>query len=357
VLPSNLHGTSVTIMIRRACGRLARRWITVAVLFGATVLFLCVPAVPQVRKQQAPQPDNFFLGRRTFFDFGPPFEFYEIFSVRSTSGGTLVERLQVTPPGDVCTQPATVQVATSSIGESVADVLGGTNPCTIPEKDLRRELKRCKNCLVFSGADVVMQVQCGGQSRRVRMDILDRDMFDPHPVTPEHTSWTLTLLGRLDQALGATIMERPGFTLSQPSVLSRIGPQSGALLEDLEKGKFDALFDRGSHAPSELFRQARNPPPVPSVELLSSSPFRPTVYELPKYPPLSRAAHISGQVTFKLSVKSDGHASAPSSLGGNPILQKFVAANVSDWTFPTEAAGQDVQVAIEFKMNCPSVQR
>jgi hypothetical protein len=186
---------------------------------------------------------------------------------------------------------------------------------------------------------------------------LDRDMFDPHPVTPEHTSWTLTLLGRLDRALGATIMERPAFTLSEASSLPRVEPQSGALLDDLQSGKFDALFDRGSHTPSELFRQARNPPPGPSVELVNSSPFRPTAYELPKYPPLARAAHISGQVTFKLSVRSDGHASAPSSLGGNPILQKFVAANVRDGTFPTGAAGQDVHVAIEFRMNCPSGQR
>ena len=263
----------------------------------------------------------------------------------------------MTPPGDVCTQPATVQVATSSIGDSVADLLGGTNPCTIPEKDLRRERKRCKKCLVFSGADVVMQVQCGGQSRRVRMDILDRDMFDRHPVTPEHTSWTLALLGRLDRPLGSTIMERPAFTLSEASPPPRIESQSGALLDDLERGKFDALFDRGSHTPSELFCQARNPPPGPSVELVNSSPFRPTVYELPKYSPLARAAHINGQVTFKLSVKSDGHTSAPSFLAGNPILQKIVAASVSDWTFPTEAAGQDVQVAVEFKMNCPSGQR
>jgi hypothetical protein len=129
------------------------------------------------------------MGRRTFFDFWPPFEFYEIFSVRAGNKGALVERIQVTPPGDVRTQPATVQVATSSTSESIADLLGGTNPCTIPEKELRRELKRCKTCLTFSGADVVMQVQCGGQNRRIRMDILDRDMFDSHTVTPS------TLLG------------------------------------------------------------------------------------------------------------------------------------------------------------------
>ncbi len=354
MLASDLNGASVTTTNRQPRKSYAQRWFTV-VLFGAAVAFICLPAAPQTRNAPASQPGNFVMGRRTFFDFGPPFEFYEIFSVHSGNKGAVVERIQVTPPGDVCTQPATVQVATSSTSESVAELLGGTNPCTIPEKELRRELKRCKTCLTFSGADVVMQVQCGGQSRRIRMDILDRDMFDSHPVTPEHTSWTMTLLQRLDRALGATIMDRPAFTLAAPPPPTT--PPSGPLLDDLESGKFDGLFDRGSHTPSELFRQAKNPPPGPSVQLVSSSPFRPTQYELPQYPPLARAAHVSGQVTFKLLVRADGHTSAPTSLGGNPLLQKFVAANAGDWTFPIEAAGQDVQVAVEFKMNCPSNQK
>jgi|HubBroStandDraft_1064217.scaffolds.fasta_scaffold01638_13 hypothetical protein len=344
-------------MCRRAHRPLERKRLATAVLIGSAMLFVCGPATPRPRKPQPTQPDRFVIGRRTFFDFGPPFDFYEILSVRpTTGGGTLVERIQVTPAGDVCTQFATVQVQTSLIGESVADLLGRTNPCTIPEKDLSRELKRCGKCLVFSGADIVMQVQCGSQIRRIRMDILDRDMFDSHPVTPEHTSWTMSLLGRLDRTLGSNIMERPAFALPDASPQPPKS-ESSLLLKDLESGEFDALFPRGSHAPSELFRQARNPPPGPSVELLSSSPFRPTAYALPKYPPIARAAHIDGQVIFTTSVKSDGHASTPSFLSGNPILQRAVAAGASDWTFPPEAAGHDMQVAIEFKMNCPSVQR
>jgi hypothetical protein len=333
------------------------RQLTVRIVLGGAVFLSCGAVLPETRKPQPPPPDQFVVGRRTFFDIGPPFEFYEILSLRSTTGGALVERLQVTPPGDACTQPATVEVSTASIRESVADLLGGTNPCTIPEKDLRRERKRCKKCLVFSGADVTMQVSCGGQSRRIRMDILDRDMFDPHAGTPEHTSWTMALMGRLDQALGSNIMERPAFTLSGESRQLSPKPQSSPMLEDLERGTFDALFDRGSYRPSELYRQARNPPPEPSVELVSSSPFRPSTYTLPKYPPIARAAHVSGQVTFTVSVESDGHPSPPSFLSGNPLIQRAVTASISDWTFPTEATGEDVRVTIQFNMNCVSAQR
>jgi outer membrane biosynthesis protein TonB len=151
-------------------------------------------------------------------------------------------------------------------------------------------------------------------------------------------------------------MDRPAFTLSGSSQPPP-KPQSSSLLEDLERGTFDSLFIGGSHTPSDLFRQARNPPAAPSVSLVKSSPFRPTVYTLPEYPPLARMAKINGQVAFTATVKSDGHAATPNFLSGHPILQKAVAASVSGWTFPTEAAGQEMQVAIEFKMNCPSIQQ
>lgn len=343
--------------IQDAVGRERRRKrLQATMLLGVASIFVAAPAKPQARKPQPSPPEQFVIGRRTFFDIGPPFEFYEIFSVHQTAhNGTSVERIQVTPPGDVCTQPASVEVAVASIAGSVEDLLGGVNPCTIPEKDLRRELKRCKKCLVFSGADVVMQVGCGGEGRRIRMDILDRDMFDSHPATPEHTSWTMALLSRLDKLLGSAIMDRSAFTLSEIS--PPLKPEPSPLLKDLEDGRFDGLFDRGSYRPSELFRQAQIPLAKPTVELTSISPFHPSIYEAPKYSPLARAAHVEGQVTLTLMVKSDGHVASTSFLSGNPILQRAVAAGVGQWTFPAEAAGQEVHLAIQFKMNCQSGRR
>ena len=343
--------------IQDAVGReRPRRRLQAGLLLGVASLFVTAPAQPQARKPQPPLPEQFVIGRRTFFDIGPPFEFYEIFSVhRTANNGTSVERILVTPPGDVCTQPASVEVAVAATAGSVGDLLGGMNPCTIPEKDLRRELKRCKKCLIFSGADVAMQVGCGGEVRRIRMDILDRDMFDPYPATPERTSWTMTLLGRLDKLLGSAVMDRPAFSLSEISPPGR--PEPSSLLKDLENGKFDGLFDRGSYRPSELFRQAQIPLAKPTVEVTSISPFQPKLYEAPPYSPLARAAHVEGQVTLTLMVKSDGHVASTSFLSGNPILRSAVAAGIAKWTFPMEAAGQEVHVAIDFKMNCQSGRR
>jgi Gram-negative bacterial TonB protein C-terminal len=187
------------------------------------------------------------------------------------------------------------------------------------------------------------------------MDILDRDMFDPHPDTPERTSWTMTLLGRLDKLLGSAVIDRPAFTLSEISPPGR--PEPSPLLKDLENGKFDGLFDRGSYRPSELFRQAQIPLAKPTVEVTSISPFHPKLYEAPPYSPLARAAHVEGQVTLTLMVKSDGHVASTSFLSGNPILRSAVAAGIAKWTFPMEASGQEVHVAIDFKMNCQSGRR
>jgi hypothetical protein len=178
-----------------------------------TVLVACIPALPRDRHPASPQPNQFEIGRRTFFDFGPPFDFYEVFLVRPTENGTSIDRITLTPAGNACIQPAKAEIRSTSVSESVATLLGAANPCTISEKELRRELKRCKKCLVFSGAKVSMRVQCGTQTRIIRSDILDKDMFDTAANPPEHTSWTMRLLARLDQAAGPGVMERPIFAI------------------------------------------------------------------------------------------------------------------------------------------------
>jgi len=157
-------------------------------------------------KSSVARPNEFVIARHTFFDFGPPFHYYEIIQVTPDVNGTRIERILLTPAANKCTSPATIEMTKATVKGSVDDILGKTNPCAIPEKELRRELKRCKHCLVFSGANVSMQVQCNGQPRLIRSDILDRDMFDPKARTPEHTSWTMELLQRINRERGVTVL-------------------------------------------------------------------------------------------------------------------------------------------------------
>lgn len=210
------------------------------VIVGA-ILVLAAPGLAKDRQTVAAQPNQFEIARHTFFDFGPPNDYYELFIVRPAVNGASIERITVTPPVNACWAPAKVEIAHGSTDASPSSFLGSKSLCSIPGKELQRELKRCKHCLVFSGANVVMRVQCGTQTRLIRSDILDRDWFDSAAKTPEHTSSTMRLLSRLDDAVGPGVMDKPMFEIPDDEKRSTKGSDSETLL-DLGAGKYDELF-------------------------------------------------------------------------------------------------------------------
>ena len=295
--------------------------------------------------------DHFEIGRRTYFDFGPPFDFYELFLIREGLEGAAIERITLTPAGHACIQPAKLELASGSIKESIVTLLGQANPCAIPKKALRRELKRCKKCLVFSGADVSMRFQCGSQNRVIRSHILDKDMFDAAPNTPKHTSWTIQLLAKIDQALGPGVMDRPVFDTTEANT-SSVGMGHSNALQDLSSGKYDSLFQGAPHRPSDLYRAAQNIPTSPSIRLSSISPVPPEAFVEPKYPPLAKLARIEGTVVFKVGVDQNGNATQLVFESGHPILREAVKQVVSNWHFGKDAANQQVSATMDFKLNC-----
>lgn len=324
-----------------------------AMTYRATVVIVGLCCLTFAHGQSVrPTPTEFAIGRHTFFDFGPPTDFYELFLVRPAPNGTSIERISLTPPGDACIQPASVEVANGSLANSVAELLGKTNPCAISKKELRRELKRCKKCMLFSGAHVVMQVQCGVATRIIRADILDKDMFDSAPQTPEHTSWTMKLLARIDHAVGAGVMDRPVFPIPKESQ-KNAPPQDSQVLRDIGSGKYDELFHDAPDKPSDLYRAAQIRPPTPIVRLLSSAPFQPEVFAAPGYPPLARIARIGGTVNFAIDVSADGSATNFTVENGHLLLRGTTEKAVGDWKFSKDAAGQRIHAAIEFDTNCP----
>jgi len=300
------------------------------------------------------QPDQFVIGRYTFFDFGPPDHFYEFFLVRQTRAGLSIEKLTLSPPGDPCGSPATCETATASLNQSIAELLG-RDPCSIPEKDLKREQKRCKNCLTFSGARVSMQVQCGARTRTILSSILDKDMFGRAPHTPENTSWTMALLEKLDDAIGDPgVMEKKMIELPAEGA-PRTGAQEREVERELAAGKYDGLFKEVPDTPSVLYATTKMTPAVPSIQLLSSIPSRPDILVAPLYPPLAKAAHVEGKVDFKVDVDDRGNATNFTIVSGHALLRQAVEAAVKKWRFPKEATGQQVEAVVEFKQNCPNL--
>jgi len=322
------------------------------------VLIVCVIAVLSgyswARKPRSLAiPDGFVIGRHTSFDFGPPMDYYELFVVTATAKGASVERTTLTPAADACSLPAKVEVASATINQPVSELFGGVNPCAIPDKELHRELKRCKKCMVFSYAETAMQVQCGSQIRVIRSDILDRDMFDPQrAATPKNTSWTMQLLSRLDEAVGPGVMDRPMFGAwdeSQPS--PKLEPSFE--LEDIGTGKYDGLFPKAPDKMSDLYAAAQKPMPVPTVRLVSVEPFAPEAAVLPPYPGIARLAHVEGSVTLNFYIGTDGRPTGIVFESGPGLLQHAVTNAVGGWNFQHAGSLQKVTATLEFKLNCP----
>jgi hypothetical protein len=188
------------------------------------------------------------------------------------------------------------------------------------------------------------------------MDILDRDIFDPNARTPQHTSWTMGLMGRLDGAVGNTVMDRPAFSLTEPPPSESASPSTAAL-QLLKEGKFDQLFEGRSLKPSKIYEDALIPPPTPTVELASSSPFRPLSYNLPAYPVLAKVANVSATVSFRLDVTAAGAATNLRFEEGAKLLRPAVEQAVGAWRFPVEAAGQEIRASIVFQTNCQAASR
>ena len=322
--------------------------------FICALLLLSGPALLAERRTPPLPRDHFELARHTFIDMGPPFDFYEIFVVRTAANGTSIQRLTLTPAGLVCLAPAKVEMATATLSESVTSLLGSKNPCTIPEKALRRELKRRKKGLVFSGADVVLSVPCGNRTRLIRADILDRDMFDAAPNTPENTSWTMRMLARLDQAIGGPgVLDKPIFSFPERTAVPRqdLDP---ATIEHLSAGEYDQLFSGAPDKPSELYRAAQILPALPTIRLLSVEPITPESSPMPEYPPLARLAQIEGSVSARMRIDERGNVTDITFNSGHPLLRRAVEDALRKWRFPVAHAHPQVQATIEFALNCHS---
>ena len=92
------------------------------------VLVLCGGAAGRKKQPGAPLPAQLEIGRLTFFDFGPPNEYYEVLVVRPQEEGSSVQRIILSPPGDACLQPAKIETISSLLRESVASLLENENP-------------------------------------------------------------------------------------------------------------------------------------------------------------------------------------------------------------------------------------
>jgi hypothetical protein len=216
---------------------------------------------------------------------------------------------------------------------------------------LKAELKRRNKGLVFSGMNVSIQVECKGGVRVIRADILDRDIFDAHPNTPQYTAWSRTLFDKLDHATGDHPWDKPIFPVTESAPAVRPTSQSVAL-QAIADGKFDGIFSNSPDRPSALYRMAQNVPRKPFIELTSSEPIRPTESVVPVYPPIARAARVQGTVEFHLTIGSDGSTNDIAIDTGPRMLWQAVSDAIAKWKFSTDDSGKIIHGSIRFGLNC-----
>jgi TonB family protein len=322
-----------------------------AAIFCVIVLVSCESFAGK-RQEGVPMPESFVIGRHTFVDFGPPLDYYEIITVQPNGTGTAVRRVLLTPAGDTCNLPAKIESSSAETPESVPSLLGNKNPCSIPDKDLNRELKRRKKGLVFSGVEIRMQVRCGATNRLIRADVLDRDMFDPNPRTPENTSWTMQLLQQIDKTLGPGVWDKHMFSTEDgaPKPVSL----DASVAQALSDGVYDGLFAGAPDKPSVVYADTKKTIPNPAVVLVEVGPYQPVSSTLPGYPPLAKLARIEGSVVARVTVGAHGDVAGVNFESGHPLLKPSVEDALQRWKFAPELAGQQVRATISFQRNCPA---
>lgn len=307
-------------------------------------------SVPPKKKLVA-WPAQFEIGNVTHFDFGPPFSYYELFIVRPADDGSSIQRITLTPAADRCLRTAKTEVAVGKVSASVQALLGVENPCSIPEKKLRQEVKRCKHCLVFSFATTTVRVQCGAQARLIRAEVLDRDMFAANPHTPKYTSWTMDLLKQLEEAVGPGVMSKPMIEL--PEKQSSTAQLDPVVARGLAEGQYDPLFIGASEKASEIYRSSLKPAPVPTVELVSSKPLSPIQFVAPSFSPIAELVHAEGDISIRIGTDNDGNVLSVALDAGSPLLFGPARAAATQWKFPPNPGLAEILAKLRFSLNCP----
>ena len=311
----------------------------------------CDQASAQRADTQSSFPNQFVLGFYGAGDYGPPFDHYWLYVVRSMPEGASVEEIALTPPGQRCVQPATIERATKTIKMSVATLLDNRNPCDLTEEELHRKAPPCTApCRVPLGtASYVMQVKCGSDIRRIPLNGRDEeDIFSPYVSTPKRPLSINQLVLPLVSPTSA--MTRVPLT----SLQSESADASLQTILDMKAGKYDEPSNEVVHEPSEMVRRIERSMEgaKADVEVESIVPYEPEHFTLPTFPPTAKK-DSTDSVSVHLKLDADGKVIEQTFLSGASVFQEAVREAAAGWQFPKGPPGRAATAQIAFGV-CPA---
>jgi protein TonB len=89
------------------------------------------------------------------------------------------------------------------------------------------------------------------------------------------------------------------------------------------------------------------PPPPPKVIRKSGGVLQGSALSRvePSYPPLAKAAHVTGSVMVEITIDENGRVVSASALSGHPLLKDAAVQAARGWKFaPTMLSGVPVKV-------------
>jgi TonB family protein len=323
-----------------------------------SLLFLLIffPLALHAQQKSAPLPDEIIIGRHSFIDIGPPFDFYDVERIRRDGSAVLIEKVAMTPDPQMCFRSATVSVVRKKMIIKYEELLGGINPCDLSPKQAKRESKRKKHTLSFAGENSKVQYQCGEETRILTVNVHESDIFDTHWKTPTLTAWFMKMVGVLDKETGSSMWDDSIFKLDAELKQNQEPQNEPEILKEVAAGKYDKLFD-GPDLPSVMYRDAQVKIVEPTIQLVSSMPIMPNEITLPTYPPIAKAARVEGVVVVDFKI---GEECKPMNLqvkSGPKMLEQTSKEAISKWKYCPAKKDQEVEVTFDFKLNCQNVVR
>lgn len=303
------------------------------------------------QEQTGAKPNELLIGRLSYIDIGPPFDYFDVIRVRDDGRGARVERVLLSPNGG-CFVPAKADFGSGEIRQSIAELMGGIDACHISDKQIERELKRRRKGSVFSGVNITMEFQCPSGPRVIASAVMGPDLYEAHPETPQLTSWTMKLLEKLDAVLGPGAKNKPMFPVEDEKSSGAKEPTED-FVKQLETGRFDGLFTSSADLPSAIYSESKKPVRDAEVNLAQIAPAAPDTYIAPKYPPIAKAARMEGAVSFQLVTGDSCVVGDVNITDGPKMLHRAVIDSVKQWKFCKLPIGTKVSGSILFQLNCP----